>query len=131
MSTDPEDDPVIAILVRLDTALHALVDARRIAGQHPGPVIASIGYQLDDALEVVEHRLKPIVFPLLKGHSAAFQGVVLGYLTAIWLAGHFVKGDLAATRKMRDELLDNHICAIEELVDLSAAMIGTPFEADK
>lgn len=66
--------------------------------------------------------------PLLAGLPPAFQGAVLADLLAIWLAGHFVPGDIDATRTMRAELLATHLQGVRDLVNVNAKRLGTPHD---
>jgi hypothetical protein len=63
--------------------------------------------------------------PLLAGKPPELQAAVLADLLAIWLAGHYVEGDEAATRKMRAELLAEHCVAVRQLTRINARIIGT------
>lgn len=65
-------------------------------------------------------RIKPI----LAGEEVRIQGAVLADLLAIWLASHFIPGDPAGTRALRDELLDMHEIVVRALLPINAAMIG-------
>lgn len=78
-------------------------------------------------MELVE-QLRPRVFPFLAGQPPAIQGGVLADLLAIWLAGHCVPGDLAATRAARAELLADFLVLLERLVSINAARFGTPHD---
>ena len=49
------------------------------------------------------------ISPLLHGHEPTLVGAVLGDLTAMLIAGHFVAGSKVETDKLREELLQRHI----------------------
>jgi hypothetical protein len=76
--------------------------------------------QAEDIASLVE-RIKP----LLAGKPPEVQGGALADLLAIWLAGNVVRGDPAATKKYRAELLQVHVSYVEELIPVNARMIGT------
>lgn len=66
-----------------------------------------------------------LITPLLAGREPKIQGAILAGLLAIWLAGHHVKGDTDATRKLRGEILAAHIVGVTELVPVNAMILGT------
>ena len=53
---------------------------------------------------------------LLWGYGPDMQGAILADLLAMWLAGHLVPGDKAATKKAREALLQEHIKCVRELI---------------
>jgi hypothetical protein len=55
--------------------------------------------------------------PLLAGKGAAVQGSVLADLTAIWIAGHIVPGDPAATRELQAGMLEVHRQTVADLIE--------------
>lgn len=63
--------------------------------------------------------------PLLAGAGPKVQGAVLGDLVALWLAGHLVVGDPAATAELRKDMLDELVGLVEKLVPVNAAQLGT------
>jgi hypothetical protein len=63
--------------------------------------------------------------PLLAGHGPDIQGAVLADLLAIWLAGHHVPGNAAATRTLRADLLADHCGAVRQLTEVNAKILGT------
>jgi hypothetical protein len=65
------------------------------------------------------------ICPLLAGHSPHVQGAALADLLALWLAGHHVEGDAAATRKMREALVQAHMVAVARLTKVNAKIMGT------
>jgi hypothetical protein len=67
--------------------------------------------------------LVEMIKPFLAGEAAAVQGAALADLLSIWLAGHIVPGDPAATKLMHDELLQFHINGVRELIPVSAAQL--------
>jgi hypothetical protein len=70
-------------------------------------------------------ELVEAIRPLLAGRPPEIQAAVLADLLAIWLAGHQVEGDIAATRAVRSELLAQHLCAVRCLVEFNAKIMGT------
>lgn len=64
-------------------------------------------------------RIKPI----LSGQSPDIQGATLADLLSIWLAGHRIEGDAAATQQLHETLLEFHIESVRELIPVSAAQI--------
>jgi hypothetical protein len=64
--------------------------------------------------------------PLLAGRSPDILGAALADCLAIWLAGHYVAGDNEATRRLRADLLGNHVARVTELTTVNARIIGTP-----
>jgi len=69
--------------------------------------------------------LVALIRPLLAGKSPPVQGAVLADLLAIWLAGHHVPGNPAATQSQRAELLAQQLKAVAQLVPVNAHLIGT------
>jgi hypothetical protein len=65
-------------------------------------------------------RIKPI----LAGRPAAMQGAILADLLAIWLAGHHAE-DEETTRRLRTQLLADHLAAVVALVAANAKIMGT------
>jgi hypothetical protein len=66
------------------------------------------------AANVLEERVGQV----LAGAAPDVQGAALAGCLAIWLMGHRVIGDPDAAAVMRRELLDLHIKAVRELIDL-------------
>lgn len=75
----------------------------------------------DAAVEAIAAAIKP----LLAGKTPTVQGAVLADLLALWLAGHVVLGDPAATEELRADLLAHHVRAVLRLVRHAARAIGT------
>jgi hypothetical protein len=69
-------------------------------------------------------RLVKQIEPLLAGQPRQLQGAVLADLLAIWLAGHYVEGDQAATTELRAELLKHHLETVDRLVPVNEKMMG-------
>jgi hypothetical protein len=67
--------------------------------------------------EIISRELMPVISKALGGKPAMVQGAVLADLTAIWLAGHVVRDDPAATASLREDLLSAHVDGIRSLVD--------------
>lgn len=65
------------------------------------------------------------VKPLLAGKPPTVQGAVLAELLSLWLAGHVVPGDPAATAALRADLLARHCRVVRDLVPENARLIGT------
>jgi hypothetical protein len=61
---------------------------------------------------------------LLAGREPEIQGAVLADCLAIWLAGHIVPGDPAATARLRAEILAMHLDAIPRLIAVNAKIMG-------
>jgi hypothetical protein len=75
----------------------------------------------DDILDLLKQAdpilkaIWPTISAALRDKPSPLQGAVLADLTAVWLAGHIGR-DAEATDKLRMELLDLHVRAIQELV---------------
>jgi hypothetical protein len=70
--------------------------------------------------------VEPIVaqiHALLAGLPSPIQGGVLADLLAIFLAGHIIPGNSAATDAMRKRLLKLHIATVRQLIPVNAAEI--------
>jgi hypothetical protein len=64
--------------------------------------------------------------PLLAGKPPDMQGAVLADLLAIWLAGHTVTGDQAATNELREDVLGMHLTQMRPLIAVNAKIMGLP-----
>lgn len=62
---------------------------------------------------------------LLAGKPPRVQGAVLADLVALWLAGHHVPGDAAATQTLRTEMLAMQCSEVWKLVPINAHILGT------
>jgi hypothetical protein len=62
--------------------------------------------------------------PILAGHSPEIQGGALADCLAIWLAGH-VAADKDATDVLRNQILFQHVAAVQQLIPINARIIGT------
>lgn len=80
---------------------------------------------IDRAASAEVIALVALIRPLLAGKDPLVQGAALADLTAIWLAGHHVAGDSAATQTVRAELLARHLEGVAKLVPINAHLIGT------
>jgi hypothetical protein len=72
---------------------------------------------------MMEHDVEALVTRMSKvlaSHPPQIQGAVLADLLAIWLAGHFVRGDPEETAKLRAILLSIHLDAVHKLVEVNA-----------
>jgi hypothetical protein len=65
------------------------------------------------------------ISPALAGLLPEVQGAILADLLAMWLAGHHVEGDVIATRKMREALVQAHMVAVARLTKINARILGT------
>ena len=63
---------------------------------------------------------------VLAGRPAEVQSAILADLLAIYLAGHIVRGNPAATNDLREKILAIHLGLVRELVPINAAMIHGP-----
>jgi hypothetical protein len=75
-------------------------------------------------LNLIADRVRQIR-PLLAGLESHVQGAILADLLAMWLAGHGVRGDSAATDDLREDLLDAHLGIVTQLIPENAKLLGT------
>lgn len=68
------------------------------------------------AVEALSAELWPLIAPRLAGRPPEVQSAVLAELAAIWLAGHVVPGDPAATAAMRSELFRLYVRLVADLI---------------
>lgn len=73
--------------------------------------------------------LSSAIQPLLRGHPDYVQSAVLADLMSLWLAGHFVPGNPAATLTARKELLDRWLATVWRLVPASEKELLAKMEA--
>ena len=78
---------------------------------------------MSEAAEVFEIVAR--IRPLLAGKPACVQGAVLADLLAMWVAGHHVAGNPAATDEMRARLLSDHFEGVCKLTVINAHLNGT------
>lgn len=80
-----------------------------------------------DAAQCAEQSLalSARIKPLLAGKHPAVQAGALADLVSVFLAGHFVAGDAAATAALRQELLDEHVRFVKSLVPASEREIAS------
>lgn len=78
----------------------------------------------EDATEVM--ALVQVIRPLLAGKKPEVMGMVLADLLAMWLAGHVMRGDPRATKRVRDEALELHLKGVRALIDLNYKMSVEP-----
>lgn len=78
----------------------------------------------EDAADVF--NIVQAIRPLMVGKSPEVQGAVLADLLATWLAGHIVRGDPKATKRLREFMLKQHIVAVRALIDLNYKMSVEP-----
>lgn len=74
------------------------------------------------AIQELVARIRPI----LTGREPSVQSAVIADLLAIWLAGHFVPGNPAATRDLRASLQREMLLLVDQLMPLNAKLLGTP-----
>ena len=63
--------------------------------------------------------------PILAFKPPQVQSGVLADLTALWLAGVWIKDEPAQTRLLRAELLDLYLELVKQLTEVNARMLGT------
>ena len=78
---------------------------------------------LDEMREVA--TLVEELLPAVNGRSRFVAGATLADLVASWIASHYVPDDKPETRKVREELLKEHIRMVRHLMGVNAKMIGT------
>jgi len=74
------------------------------------------------------HRVTELVErarPVFAKQDSAAVGAALADLTAIWLAGHVVRGEPAETDRLRETLLRLHVDMISRLTAVNAEEMGT------
>jgi hypothetical protein len=97
-------------------------DERDMPSERPRHEIAAIADEIMAdvrhyyAPAAIEHRHEERVGEVLAGADPDVQGAALAGCLAIWLMGH--RGDPDAAAVMRQEILDLHINAVRELIDL-------------
>ena len=62
------------------------------------------------------------ISPLLAGLPAGMQGAILAELTATWLWGHQVAGNMAATDQLREDIFTAHNDAVRGLLAIDDVM---------
>jgi hypothetical protein len=65
------------------------------------------------------------VRPLLAGKGPAVQGAVLADLLAMWLAGHWIPGEVEETKEAREASLAHFVETVWQLVGVNAQILGT------
>lgn len=82
---------------------------------------------MEDMSKVAQEVAEAVnrIRPLLQGFAPQIQGMVLAELLSLWLAGHWMPGDVEETRRMRMLLLKRHDDAVWELVEENAKLLGT------
>jgi hypothetical protein len=50
---------------------------------------------------------------------------VLAELLSLWLAGHWIPGEVEETREVREEMLGMHVEMVRKLVEVNAKILGT------
>jgi hemerythrin len=79
---------------------------------------------MQDADDVV--ALVAQLRPLLASKPSEIQGAALADLLSIWLAGHVIRGDHKATKRLRDKVLNIHIEIVRRLIPISFKMCIEP-----
>ena len=79
--------------------------------------------EIDRAMSAEAVALGALIRPMLAGHHSFVQGAALADLVAIWIVGHLVEGDPAATAALRAELMARHSKAVADLVPINAHLI--------
>ena len=77
------------------------------------------------AVRTAVDSLWPELKRILGGRPAKLQGAILADLTAIWIAGHVERGDPAATRRLRDQLVLHQLDYVDQLIPINAKIMGT------
>jgi len=62
----------------------------------------------------------------LAGHPSIIQGAILADLLAVWLAGHILPGDEAATDALREDMLKIHVKQVRRLVEINHGIMHQP-----
>ena len=70
--------------------------------------------------------LSKAIMPFLAGKDPDVQGAALADLLALYLAGHVVRDDPRATRRLQEELLEAHLKAVWELVPIAYETVIKP-----
>lgn len=71
-----------------------------------------------EELEGLTHAAIGALAALLGGRPPEVQGMILAWVTAWWLAGHFDPKDTAA---LRGALLDQHTAGVRDMVPIAEA----------
>lgn len=79
---------------------------------------------LSDADEVM--AMVKAIRPLLAGRAAEVQGACLADLLAMWLAGHVLVGDPAASEAYREKVIALHLDAVRRLIPINYAALIEP-----
>lgn len=72
---------------------------------------------MSDEQARIADELAAKIHRLLAGKGPEVQGAAIADLTAIWLHGHLVLGDPAATDKIRREIFEHQCQLIWQLVE--------------
>jgi hypothetical protein len=76
-----------------------------------------------DEAAKISRELSHKIAPLLIGQDPAVQSAVLADMTARWIAGHFVRDNAAATKQLRQLLLNEHVKLIQQLIPINESII--------
>ena len=68
----------------------------------------------DETLELVR-----AVSPSFADKDRVVQGAALADLLAMWLAGHVIRGDEKASKRLRKQMLRLHILAVKSLIEVN------------
>lgn len=80
----------------------------------------------DEAIPKRVAELTVQIRQILFGQPTEVQGAVLINLVSIFVAGYEVIGDIEETRRVRAQVLVNHMSVVRAMVPLTAEIIGTP-----
>ena len=78
--------------------------------------------RFDERKLAAANALEERIGQVLAGADPDVQGAALAGCLAIWLMGHRVLDDPDAAAVMRQEILELHIKAVRELIDLYAGI---------
>jgi hemerythrin len=80
---------------------------------------------MSDNLKAVD-ELVDAARELFAGKAPEVQGAALADLTAMWLAGHVIRGDDKATKRLHEEMLKQHLKAMRALIPVNYEMTVKP-----
>lgn len=78
-----------------------------------------------EQMMVMATRLSASIKPMFAGLPAPVTGVALADLLAMWVASHIVMDNPNATRKLRDQVIKDHIAAMRPLIKVNEDMLLT------
>jgi hypothetical protein len=77
---------------------------------------------------VVAVELAQSIHPMLAGQPAPIIAAALADLVSLMIAGHYVDGSAVQTRKLREELLDEHVKVVKRMIPLQEALLKSRIE---